>query len=134
MREYIPKEYRLQRWVYQSVLATVRGYDDMIRRMRATADEVAYAVPTYRGDGGVGKPTETKAIMLAKRNEADDRRTMAVEQALLCFAEEDRKVILDSIRYKTPIKRSACLQERDRTMARRKQQFVFLVAQNLHLV
>ena len=140
MRDYVPKEYRLQRWVYQTVIATVRGYDSMVKRMHAVEVEVAYAglcaaAPEAgaKKKKGASRPTESKAELLARRNAEDERRTRAVEQAQVLFDDEERRIIINSIKNGTPVRRRG-IRGADRTMERRKLEFVLIIAEKLHLI
>jgi hypothetical protein len=162
MRGYVPKSCNLPRWAYKIVLETVRGYDDMIRQMKENEYEILHSTPSaihfqggdskfaqngvkpitgmenasaphYRSVGHISRPTEDKAFKIMNVNKQRERMTRAVEQAMICFPEDEREIILNHINRDAPLHRDG-IKGADRTMERRKQGFIYLVAQNLNLI
>ena len=163
MRDYLPKEYSLPRWIYKIVLETVRGYGDMVQKMKDNTYDVVYSTPgrdyyqdkksggsnntgirpmagmehmpapLYRSAGKINRPTEDKALKIAATNEEYGRLTKAVEQAMTCMKEDERNIILNNIINDAPLK-WMWAKGRSRTLRRKKREFIFMVAENLNLL
>jgi len=84
----------------------------------------------------VARPTEAKAIKLENLKRELERQTRAVEQALVCFTDDERKLfdlsVNHGVRYCDMIDHGVHMSKR--TMERRKQEFIKKIAENLFLV
>lgn len=129
MRDYQPKkqnQYYLPHTLYRRVLALVRDYPRLVRER----EDMIYESPegTGGGRGGVGRPTENKALRIATMD--DDIR--AIERALEKLPREYRQGVLDNILFGT---RQADLSyAAERTWQRWKSRFLWHVAKNRHLL
>lgn len=118
--------YLLPKTVYNRVLWVVRDYE----RLKSERQNILHSYDCdWNGlprGGGVGNPTEDKALQL-ERFTAD---LEAIEQALLLVDEDMREGVLNNIYYRASYPHTPSLS----TWIRRKQKFLYDVAKNLKLV
>ena len=127
MKDYQPKRnnyYIDDNRLYRRVIAIIRDYP----RMTAERERIIYESPEGTGRGGVGRPTENKALRIATID--DDIRV--IERALEKLPREYRQGVLDNIICH---KRQADLPfASERTWRYQKAAFIWHVAKNLHLL
>lgn len=116
--------YTLERTVYQRALWAIRDYE----RLKADRNEIIYAKADNQpmGAGGIGRPTESKAIKLAEI----EGQLKAIDQALFEVEEDMRQGILNNICYQAPYPHYPSR----RTWSRAKAKLIHQVAQNLKLI
>lgn len=121
-----PKEFHLERTLYNRVLSTVRDYPRMIESI----NDILYGGSAIN-DGmpkssGIGKPTEKKAILIEQIEFTVD----AINKALKLIPIEYRQYIFDNVVHKIKYPDFA-----DRmTWSRWRMRFLYFVAVNLNWV
>jgi hypothetical protein len=112
--------------VYRRAVAHVRAYPDMCRRR----DEVLFSSPGGDGPrgGGVGDPTATKALQLARIE--DD--IAAVDRALEKIPRDYRQGLIDNLAFGKPMYTlpGACVE----TWSRWRGAFLYHIARIMHWI
>lgn len=121
--------------VYSRCLATAKGYYTMLRRRKKIEDEIIHAGHCPDGQprgNGIGNPTARKAERIMVRQQKNEERIRAVEQAWCeCQDDWEKEFIKQNLFEHRPMK-YINLPMAEITMKRYRKQFLIRLAQNLH--
>ena len=132
---YLPKYISLPNDVYRMAVNVSKSYYAMLRRREEIEDEIIHASPSPNGQpggSGPGDPTGRKAEKIILRQQENERKIKAVEQAWAAFSEPYQREFIRLNLFENIRMDDINLPISLRSMKRLRHKFLINVAENLH--